>query len=222
MNLAGMPVLAWVVRAAQAASAVDDVWVATSGKPDDDAVAEWSRRHEIALYRGSEYDVLDRYAGAAKESSAQIVVRLTADCPFLDPEVIDATVHLQARSGAAYASNVDPRTWPRGLDCEVLTADALFTAAAEATQPFDREHVTPFVRNDRGRFPAENVPAPVTGLAEERWTLDTSADYAFLSAVAERLPSGRPPSYREVLAVLGREPKLREIHRAPRSEGIVA
>jgi spore coat polysaccharide biosynthesis protein SpsF (cytidylyltransferase family) len=222
MNLAGMPALAWVTRAAQATSTIDEVWIATSSKSDDDAVADSARHHGAASYRGSELDVLDRYAGAAKASAAQIVVRLTADCPFLDPEVVEATVQLQARSGAAYVSNVDPRSWPRGLDCEVLTAEALFVAAAEAAQPFDREHVTPFLRNNRQRFPAENLLAPLAGLTEERWTLDTPADYAFLSMVAERLPSGQPPSYREVLAILDREPNLRAVNRIPRSEGVVA
>jgi glutamate-1-semialdehyde 2,1-aminomutase len=139
---------------------------------------------------------------------------LTADCPFLDPQVIDATIQLQARSGVAYTSNVDPRSWPRGLDCEVVTAEALFSVAAEAADAFDREHVTPFVRSKPERFPAGNLLAPLPGLAEECWTLDTPADYAFLCAVAERLPSGRPPAYREVLAILDREPNLRRINRA--------
>jgi spore coat polysaccharide biosynthesis protein SpsF (cytidylyltransferase family) len=213
LDLAGMPTLAWVTRAAQATRTVDQTWIATSNKASDDPVADWARRHGIASYRGSEHDVLDRYACVARASSAQIVVRLTADCPFLDSQVIDATVQLRARSGVTYTSNVDPRSWPRGLDCEVVTAEALFSAAAEAADAFDREHVTPFVRNHPERFPTKNLFAPLPGLAEERWTLDTSADYAFLSAVAERLPSGRPPSYCEVLAILDREPNLREINR---------
>ena len=212
MNLAGMPTLAWVARAAQTAAAIDEVWVATSGTAADDAIADWAHCKGIALHRGSEHDVLDRYAGAAKASSAKIVVRLTADCPLLNSQVIDATVQLRTRDGVAYSSNVDPRSWPRGLDCEVLTADALFAAAREATHPVDREHVTPFVRNNRKRFPAENLLAPLPGLAEERWTLDTPADYAFLSVVDRRLPSGRPPFYREVVAILAREPDLRKIN----------
>jgi glutamate-1-semialdehyde 2,1-aminomutase len=220
MRLAGEPVLVWVTRAAQSVLGIDDVWVATSEASDDDVVASWCNDSKVPVYRGSEQDVLDRYAGAAKASAADVVVRLTADCPFLDPLVVAQTVRLRAVTGSAYASNIDPPTWPDGLDCEVLTIDALLAAAAEATRSADREHVTPFVRNNRARFPAETLIASLPNLAEERWTLDTPADLAFLSAVAEHLPRGRPPSYLEVLAVLDREPKLRDINRAvPRNAG---
>jgi glutamate-1-semialdehyde 2,1-aminomutase len=212
MNLAGAPALDWTTRAARAALGIDEVWIATSEKAEDDAVADWASKHEVPVHRGSEHDVLDRYAGAAKASAADIIVRLTADCPFLDPQVIAQTIRLRAVSGAAYASNSDPPTWPDGLDCEVVTVEALLAAAAEATRPSDREHVTPFVRNNRARFPAETLIAPLPGLARERWTLDTPADLAFLSAVAERLPKGRPPCHLDVLAVLDREPNLREIN----------
>lgn len=211
MHLAGIPTLAWVARAAKATRGIDEVWIATSEKTADDAIADWALDRQIAVHRGSETDVLDRYVGAATASSAQIVVRLTADCPLLDPDIIAQTVELRARSGAAFASNVDPRTWPKGLDCEVVTTEALLAAAAEATESYDREHVMPFVRNNRGRFPAANLTAPLPGLAEERWTLDTAEDFAFLAAVAARLPHDRPSSYLEVLAVLDREPQLRDL-----------
>jgi glutamate-1-semialdehyde aminotransferase/spore coat polysaccharide biosynthesis protein SpsF (cytidylyltransferase family) len=213
INLAGEPALAWTTRAAQAALGIDEVWIATSVATRDDAITRWAGEHKVGVHRGSEYGVLDRYAGAARASGADIVVRLTADCPFLDPQVVAQTVRLRAVTGAAYASNIDPPTWPDGLDCEVLTAEALFAAAAEATRASDREHVTAFIRNNRARFPAETLIAPLPGLNKERWTLDTPADLEFLSAVAERLPRGRPPSYLEVLAVLDREPKLRDINR---------
>ena len=211
-KLGGEPVLAWVTRAARSALGVDEVWIATSENAVDDAVTDWAGQHKVPVHRGSEQDVLDRYAGAARASGADIVVRLTADCPFLDPQVVAQTVRLRAISRVAYASNVDPPTWPDGLDCEVLTVEALLAAAAEATRSSDREHVTPFVRNNRARFAAETLIAPLPGLAGERWTLDTPADLAFLAAVAERLPEDRPPSYLHVLAVLDREPKLREIN----------
>ena len=222
-DLAGKPVLAWVVRAARAALGVDDVCVATSTAAADDAVAAWCKSNGVLFHRGSESDVLDRYAGAAKASGAQIVVRLTADCPLLDPAVIAQTIRLRAMTGADYASNVDPPTWPDGLDCEVLTAKALLAAAAEATRASDREHVTPFIRNNRDRFTAETLIAPLPGLAAERWTLDAPEDLALLSALAARLPSDRPPSYLEVLAVLDREPQLREVNnKAVRNAGFAA
>ena len=211
-RLGGEVVLGWVVRAAQAALGIDAVCIATSTDARDDAIVRWAGQNKVVVHRGSEHDVLARYADAAKASGAEVVVRLTADCPFLDPQIIAQTVRLRAVTGAAYASNIDPPTWPDGLDCEVFTVEALLAAATEATRPSDREHVTPFIRNNRARFPAETLTAPLPGLAGERWTLDTPTDLAFLGAVAERLKAGRPPSFLEVLAVLDREPKLREIN----------
>lgn len=212
-DLGGMPVLAWVVRAAQAAHGVDEIWVATSSAGVDDEIEGWCKSSKVPCFRGSEADVLGRFAGAAKASGADIVIRLTADCPLLDPAVIGQTIRLRAVTGADYASNVDPPTWPDGVDCEVFTAKALLAAASEATRQTDREHVTPFLRNNRDRFSAENLVSPLPGLAAERWTLDTQEDLAFLRAVAAELPRERAPSYLDVLAVLDRAPHLREINR---------
>ena len=222
-DLAGLPVLAWVVRAARATLGIDEVWVATSTATADDAISKWCEANAVPLHRGSERDVLDRYAGAARVSRADVVVRLTADCPLLDPAVVAQTVRLRAVTGADYASNVDPPTWPDGLDCEVMTAAALFAAAKEATRDLDREHVTPFIRNNRARFSADTLIAPLPSLAAERWTLDTPGDFAFLSALAPQLPAGRPPAYLEVLAVLDREPGLRDLNRQEtRNAGLAA
>jgi len=211
-DLAGRPVLGWVVNAARAALGVDEVWVATSTTAADDAIVTWCKKNNVAVHRGSDLDVLERYVGAAQASGAAVIVRLTADCPLLDPAVIAQTIRLRAMTGVDYASNVDPPTWPDGLDCEVVTVKALMVAHAEAKRPSDREHVTPFVRNNSARFSAESLIAPLPGLSRERWTLDTAADLAFLAAVAQRLPAGRPPSHLEVLAVLDREPELRKVN----------
>jgi glutamate-1-semialdehyde aminotransferase/spore coat polysaccharide biosynthesis protein SpsF (cytidylyltransferase family) len=211
-ELGGKPVLAWVVSATRAACGVDEVWVATSASAADDVIAAWCEESNVLVHRGSEMDVLDRYIGAAKASDAGVVVRVTADCPLVDPAVIAQTIRLRIMTDVDYVSNVDPPTWPDGLDCEVITARALMTANKEAESTSDREHVTPFVRNNRARFTAETLISPLPDLARERWTLDTPRDLAFLSALAERLPSGRPPSYLEVLAILDREPELRKLN----------
>jgi glutamate-1-semialdehyde 2,1-aminomutase len=213
VDLGGLPVIAWVVRAARASIGVDSVWVATSTSAGDDAIEAWCKANATPVFRGSEQDVLGRYAGAARAAGADVVVRITGDCPLIDPTVIGQTIRLRAAAGVDYASNVDPPTWPDGLDCEVMTAAALFVAAGEATRTTDREHVTPFLRNNRDRFSAETLIAPVPHLADERWTFDTANDFAFLSAVAAHLPNGAAPSYIEVLAVLDRHPELRNLNR---------
>ncbi len=202
LDLNGVPVLEWIVRAARATVGVDEICVATSISTSDDAIVEWCVQKGVHVFRGSETDVLDRFAGAARALKADVVVRLTADCPLHDPSVIGQVIRLRAISNCDYASNVDPPTWPDGVDCEVFTSGALFVAANHAVRASDREHVTPFIRNNRGRFRAENLVAPLPGLSMHRWTLDTPGDYEFLSAVAKRLDRDRVPSFLQVLSIL--------------------
>jgi glutamate-1-semialdehyde 2,1-aminomutase/spore coat polysaccharide biosynthesis protein SpsF len=140
------------------------------------------------------------------------VLRLTADCPLLDPGVAGQTLALLKRTGADFASNADPASWPDGLDCEAVRFPALAAAHREATRASDREHVMPFIRNNRARFRVESLICPIPGLAGERWTLDTKEDLAFLRAVVSHLPEGRPPALAEVLDVLDRHPGLRQLN----------
>lgn len=212
MDLSGPCSLERTARAAAAARGVDRVAIATSRAAGDDAIAEWCASRGIACHRGPEDDVLARYVVAARAENAGIVLRITADCPFLDPEVVSSVLLLLKLSKADYAANTDPPSWPDGLDCEAMLASALYEADREAERPSDREHVTPFIRHNRGRFRVENLIGPWTGLADERWTLDTPADLAFLRAVAAHLPADRPAVLSEVLEVLERHPELRRIN----------
>jgi glutamate-1-semialdehyde 2,1-aminomutase len=207
--LGRMPVLGWVVRAAQAIPGVDAVVVATGSSAENDPIAAWCASARVAAMRGPDEDVLARYALAAREARADIVLRLTADCPLLDPAVCGQVLHLVASGCADYASNVDPATWPDGLDCEAFTADALFAADRLAGGAPEREHVTPFMRADRARLRNAPLVCPLPGLAAERWTLDTPGDMEFLQGIASRLGAAAPPSFVEVLALLRACPELR-------------
>src|SRR5258705_2831659 len=138
-DLGGLPVLTWCVRAARAAPGVDEVWIATSTLPADDVIVKWCEDHDVDCWRGSETDVLGRFVGCANASAADVILRLTGDCPFLDPQVIGAMVRLQKNTGAAYCSNVSPRTYHHGLDVEAMTWIALSLADQEAIRPIDRE-----------------------------------------------------------------------------------
>src|SRR5258708_5855791 len=150
MPLGGPPALAWCVRAAQAAPGVDEVWVATSTLPADDAIADWCKDvGKGPCFRGSETDVLSRFAGCADAAKADVILRLTGDCPFLDPQVIGAVVRLQKNTGAHYVSNVSPRTYPDGLDVEAFTLIALVFAHTHATRSIDRDCVTTFIERNR-------------------------------------------------------------------------
>ncbi len=213
-DLAGIPVLAWVVRAAAAIPGVDAAVVATTDQPGDDALAAWCDEQGVACHRGSETDVLDRYLMAAHAEQADVVVRMTSDCPLHDPQICGQIV-LQRRLGDHdYASNVEPRSWPDGMDCDAFTLATLEATAERATDAADREHVTTYVRANPALFGMGRVICPVEGLADERWTLDTAEDLAFIRAIAERLPrTDVAPSWLDIMAILEAEPELRRINR---------
>src|SRR5262249_35803952 len=149
--------------------------IATSSRAADDVIYQWCEEHNIRCFRGSETDVLSRFTNTALEAKADVAVRVTCDCPFLDPNVIGEVIALRNATGAAYASNVDPPTWPDGLDCEAITINALVAAEKETTRPSDRESVTQFIVRNRRRFPAANLICPIPGLHRERWVLDTES-----------------------------------------------
>lgn len=213
MDIAGRPCLEWVVEAARRAPGVDEVIVATSTLPADDAIEAWANKKGVRVVRGSETDVLSRYLAALSATQADIIVRLTADCPFLDPTVIGEVIALRKKKGADYATNTDPPTYPDGLDCEVFTRATLESAHREAVRGTDRDTVTRFMVRNRHRFPAANLVCPVPDMVSERWVLDSPEDLEFVREVAKRLgDSGTPPSYLQILSLLDREPWIRKIN----------
>jgi spore coat polysaccharide biosynthesis protein SpsF len=148
-DLAGQPLLAWVLRRARA-SAVDEVVVATTVNAADDPVIAIAEREDVRWFRGEEHDVLGRYVQAAREAGADAVVRLTADCPMLDAEVIDMVIDALRKTPAVdYSANVIERTFPQGLDAEALFFEALVRSDRLGTSPDAREHVTWFIREER-------------------------------------------------------------------------
>lgn len=201
-------VLAEVLRRCAAIPGIDGVVCATSDLPEDDVIAAEARRHGALIHRGSASDVLARYLGAAIEHAADIVMRVTSDCPLIDPVVCGAVL-AQVEAGADYACNNLPPSWPHGLDCEAFTRRALERAAAEGIEAGDREHVTPFIRRTAD-FVRVNVPMlDDQDLHLLRWTLDYPEDYAFFCAVFALLPP--PPSmpgWEEVGSLLDARPEL--------------
>ncbi len=143
MDLGGVTVLGSVLNRCKAIKA--DV-VCCAIPFEDDAIAEESERWGVSVWRGPEDDVLARYYGAAEALGATEIMRITADCPFIDPTVCNAVFELRAAQNADYASNVMPRGWPKGLDCEAFTFDALEQAHEQATFSYDREHVTAWLQ----------------------------------------------------------------------------
>lgn len=221
---AGRPVLAWVVRAARMSGVGDRLVVATSVDPGDDLVAQWCADNRVTCVRGDLADVLARFLTVLDHCSAaddDTVVRLTADCPLLDPEVIAMAVAAFEAGRVDYLSTVTPRSLPTGLDVEVTSAGQLRRAGREATD-FDRAHVTSWLYREPGRCAVAGlVFAPPAD--DLRVTLDTAEDAELLDGLVALLGDGRPPHRSEVVAALRGHPELVAINagvqKKPLAEG---
>jgi spore coat polysaccharide biosynthesis protein SpsF (cytidylyltransferase family) len=165
----------------------------------------------VQTFRGSEEDVLSRYLEAARAVPADVVVRVTADCPLIDPDICQSVVSLCEREKADYASNNLARSFPHGLDCEVFTLAALEMASSNSLEIEDREHVTPWLRR-AGDLKKANLWSGNPALANHRWTLDYHEDLAFLRALFELIPVNDDTRMSDVLAFLDRHPEIAEIN----------
>ncbi len=222
MPLGGSTVLGCVVDRLCAARRIDEVVVATSIRSDDDAVEQHARELGVGIFRGSAQDVLARFFGAASFSRADIIVRITADCPLIDGALVDTMLEAYAgKPGCDYMSNTLVRTYPRGLDTEIFTMDALTRAHREAGVPYQREHVTPYFYQNPQLFMMYSYTDPSSAdYSHMRWTLDTAEDYAFLQAVYERLAHRAPRDIQTagVIALLEREPAISQLNAGVRQK----
>ncbi len=219
-ELAGAPMLARQLERVGRARRLDRIEVATSDGADDDAIARLCESLGVGCFRGALDDVLDRTYQAARRHVPAHVVRLTADCPLADWEVIDAAVQLHLEGGADYTSNGLERTYPHGLDVEVMTFEALEAAWREAELPGEREHVTRFIYDRPERFQLGRLTrAP--SLAAQRWTVDYAEDYALVRAVYEALYPGKPNfTSADVLGFLAGHPEIAALNAGRASESI--
>jgi len=215
LDIAGQPMLWRVVERVRMARTVDETIVATTTDPSDEPVAKFCQERAILLYRGSLYDVLDRFYQAASLYRADVIVRVTADCPLIDPAVIDRTVTELLETGADFSANRLPppwkRTYPIGLDTEVCTFAALERAWREARLPHEREHVMPYLYSVPGRFAVRVVDAE-QDFGHLRWTVDTPEDLEVVRRLFELLGGRRNFTWQEVLAVWQAHPELAEIN----------
>jgi len=211
LPLLGEPVLTRVMRRAARARTLDEVVVATTTLAEDDAIVALAAAEGWPVVRGSETDLLDRYLVAARAHDAEVVVRITSDCPLIDPDVIDATVRAFRAADVDYASNtLEPPTYPRGLDVEVVARAALERGGREDADPSWREHATPYLYRHPELFRLLRVPAD-DHHADVRWTLDTPEDYQLIGRIYEAF--GRDDfSWREALAVVDANPPWASIN----------
>jgi spore coat polysaccharide biosynthesis protein SpsF len=229
-DIAGRPMLARVVERTRRAGRVDEVIVATTSDALDDPMAEYCESQSYTCFRGSTYDVLDRYYQATRQYKADMVVRITADCPVIDPALVNEVVKVAMVGQYDFAANRLPlpwgRTFPIGLDTEVCSLAALERAWKESAEDYQREHVMPYLYEGT-KLTAESgwlstgvsprgfkiaLLNHVPGYGSLRWTVDTSQDLEFIRQVFTRFEGRDDFTWEEVLELIHAEPQLMEIN----------
>jgi spore coat polysaccharide biosynthesis protein SpsF len=211
MDISGRSMLAQVVARARKAQLASEVVVATTTAPIDDAIVDECAWLGVSAFRGSEEDVLDRYYRVALEQEADAVVRITSDCPLIDPAVVDDVVRAFLDAKPDYASDTLERTYPRGLDTEVFSLEALCRAWKEANEAYQRAHVTPYFYEQPNLFRLLSVRA-TADYSAHRWTVDTREDLALVRSIYQKLDPAENTSWLEVLHLVEREPTLQGIN----------
>lgn len=213
MDLIGKPMLAHELARIYRAKKIDEIVVATTTSSCDDVIVRLCQEHGWHFYRGSEPDVLDRYYRCAKRAGADIVIRLTADCPLIEPAIIDKVVEafLEKQPQIDYTSNFIPqRTYPRGLDTEVFSFSALERSWAEDKNLAFREHVTEYIVQNPGRFVIAGVLND-NDYSFFRWTVDTPEDFALVKEIYTFF-GDNTFSWMDVLELMKKKPDLRLIN----------
>ena len=210
-DICGKSMLSRVVQRVKCATSLDKVVVATSDTIVDDSVEKECHKLGVSVFRGSEDDVLDRFFQAAFVHKAEVGVRITADCPLIEPTIIDKVVQAFLSSDVDYASNTLIRTYPRGLDVEVISLLALTTAWKNSTKLYHRAHVTPYIYENAEVFKL----LPVTNSSDwskYRWTVDTPEDLQFVRRVYEILGANSLFRWTDVLKLCEREQSIVELN----------
>ncbi len=206
----GKPIILHQIDRVRRATLIDNLTLVTSDDASDDQLAKVCRDHGVSVFRGSLDDVLDRFYQAALLENPDHIVRLTGDCPFADPEIIDRVCQYHLDGEFDYSSNVHPPTWPDGLDVEICRMDKLVEAWSEAQDKFDREHVTPWIL--RQEFSLGNVgnQSDLSGL---RWTVDEPEDLEFARRIFEGL-YGKKQNFGvdDILEYVDSNPEIQKIN----------
>lgn len=211
----GVPSLARVLRRLSKATSLDEILIATTTDKSDDRIEALAQKESVRCFRGSVEDVLSRYYLAAEQCGADVIVRVTGDCPCIDPRVVDMVVARHLDENADFTSNIITRTMPHGLDTEVLSFSALTEAHQQADKPFEREHVCPYIyKSNPSKFHICEAHAPEELCAPDiRITLDTPQDYVLLCAVFDFLYSdGKCFSTEQIISLFRAKPWLKEIN----------
>lgn len=212
LEVMGRPLLAYLIERLKHCRKISQIAVATSKLPQDDPIVALAAKEGAAVVRGDETDVLSRYALACKDLTASSVIRITGDCPLIDPEVVDLASDLFTASDADYVSNTQMRTYPRGLDVEVFSRDVLEKMDREAIDPEEREHVTLFIHHHPELFQMKNFTYS-EDVSRFRFTVDTEKDFELIRKMLEALyPANSAFNLADMLALMKKYPEWANIN----------
>lgn len=224
IDIAGFPMLSHVVRRVSSAKMVDQTVIATTEDSADNPIADFCHSNGFSIFRGHPFDVLDRYYQAALKFEADIIVRITADCPLMDPALIDSLLQSFLDAEVDFAANRLPPPWKRsypiGLDIECVRFDALKKAWQEAESQFEREHVMPYFYDQPGRFKillTQNEP----DYGEKRWTVDTPKDLELVTKIFEKFAPRIDFSWLEVIEMVKANPDLEKINTEVKAKNVI-
>jgi len=213
-NLQGKTVLEHVIERVKQSKLIDEIIIATTTHERDTAIESEALRCGVKAFRGSEDDVLSRYYYAAKENNLDVVVRITSDCPLIDPRIIDDIVQFYKNNNYDIVTNagndVENRTYPRGLDVEILSFDILENAYINASEKYQREHVTPYIYEVvQNKFYYKNQ----SDYSKYRWTLDTDEDFQLIKEIYKVLYKGVHDFYMDdIISLINEQPSLQLIN----------
>jgi len=210
----GKPLISFLLERLRRVSLANQIVIATTTLPGDDQIIDFCQKEKVAFYRGSEEDLLSRYYGAAREQQADSVVRITSDCPLIDPKLVDQLIqyYLTHYPTFDYVSNTQERTYPRGMDTEVFSFKALELAYQSAKETFEREHVTQYFHRHKELFHLGSIKAE-TDDSRYRLTVDTPEDFELIKRILEKIYPKNPQfTLDEILQVLKENPEWPKIN----------
>lgn len=204
------PSLYYSIKQLESAKSLDKIVVATTDLPEDDIIVEYVKKLGIDYFRGSPENVLDRYYQCAKKFNFSNIVRVTSDCPLIDPTLVEQVIQKFNSEPCDYATNSSPKTFPQGTETEIFSFEALEDAWKNARKPSEREHVTPYIKNTE-KFKKLNVRNP-KDLSDLRWTVDRIEDLKLVKQLVSKIKK-RPILMIDILDVLSKKPELIEINK---------
>ncbi|MEX1013232.1 MAG: glycosyltransferase family protein [Waddliaceae bacterium] len=208
------PLLSYQIERLTRVKSATRLLIATTTKPQDKEICDLCKKEGIACFRGDEQNVLERYLQAAKSVESDVIVRITGDCPLIDPEIVDKVIQYYLSGSFDYVSNTLKWSWPRGMDVEVFSMKALEMAFSSANSSYDQEHVTPFFYHNPKIFKLGSVVNDVDH-SHLRLTVDTKEDFMLIAEILTRLYPQNPKfTFDDIASLLAKNPQLVELNAA--------